>query len=169
MPAPIPDHLLDQAALLSNPKNRGAPRQADLRRAVSTAYYALFHAIMTALADEFIGRQRRNSNAYRLAYRLTDHKALRDLGSELGKTTPSARYQAHWPGGGFGIGMQDFAGKMVSLQKMRHAADYDPSHRETQTNAAQSVAAARSAISSFEAASGDERRLFLTMLAFPPR
>jgi hypothetical protein len=39
-----PDHLLKQAQRLARPPRPGAPRQADLRRAVSSAYYAIFHA-----------------------------------------------------------------------------------------------------------------------------
>jgi uncharacterized protein (UPF0332 family) len=31
------------------------PRQADLKRAVSTAYYALFHALAKNAADQLVG------------------------------------------------------------------------------------------------------------------
>src|SRR5437667_2139211 len=43
---PFPDHLLEQAQLLTN-LNQRRPRQASLRRAVSTAYYALFHLLIS--------------------------------------------------------------------------------------------------------------------------
>jgi hypothetical protein len=56
MPVLNPDHLFDQAERLVATTAGGAPRQADLRRAVSSVYYGLFHAILTAAADLFVGR-----------------------------------------------------------------------------------------------------------------
>lgn len=35
--------------------DRGRPRQADLRRAISAAYYALFHALCRCCADTLAG------------------------------------------------------------------------------------------------------------------
>ena len=40
-----PDHLLEQARHLAN-REKTKPRQASLRRALSTAYYALFHLLI---------------------------------------------------------------------------------------------------------------------------
>jgi uncharacterized protein (UPF0332 family) len=42
---PFPEQLLEQAEHLAN-RERKRPRQASLRRAVSTAYYALFHLLI---------------------------------------------------------------------------------------------------------------------------
>jgi uncharacterized protein (UPF0332 family) len=42
---PYPDHLLEQARHLAK-REKKKPRQASLRRAVSTAYYALFHLLI---------------------------------------------------------------------------------------------------------------------------
>jgi uncharacterized protein (UPF0332 family) len=42
---PYPAHLLEQAKHLAN-REKKRPRQASLRRAVSTAYYALFHLLI---------------------------------------------------------------------------------------------------------------------------
>jgi hypothetical protein len=47
---PLPRDLLDQAELLANKEPR-KPRQASLRRAVSAAYYALFHLIIEDSAN----------------------------------------------------------------------------------------------------------------------
>jgi len=41
----FPSHLLEQALHLAN-REKKRPRQASLRRAVSTAYYALFHHLI---------------------------------------------------------------------------------------------------------------------------
>jgi uncharacterized protein (UPF0332 family) len=42
---PFPDDLLEQAKHLAN-REKKKPRQASLRRSVSTAYYALFHLLI---------------------------------------------------------------------------------------------------------------------------
>ena len=63
------------------------PRQADLRRAVSTSYYAAFHALAQDCADRLVGTTRQRSEpAWRQAYRALDHvnlaqQAVRDLHS----------------------------------------------------------------------------------------
>lgn len=46
----LPRDLLDQAELLANKETR-KPKQASLRRAVSAAYYALFHLIIEDSAN----------------------------------------------------------------------------------------------------------------------
>src|SRR5258708_1560887 len=43
---PFPDHLLEQARHLAH-REKTRPRQASLRRSVSTAYYALFHLLIS--------------------------------------------------------------------------------------------------------------------------
>jgi hypothetical protein len=73
MPIPNSDHLLDQATRLIAPTASGVPRQADLRRAISTAYYGLFHAVCAAAADEFVGTGQRTSGRYSLVYRRVEH------------------------------------------------------------------------------------------------
>ncbi len=45
-----PDHWLDAAKRLLEQPRRGAPRQVDLRCAVSLIYYALFHWLTAFLA-----------------------------------------------------------------------------------------------------------------------
>lgn len=40
--------------------NRGRPRQAELRRAVSAAYYAMFHALALSGANTLAGSTRAN-------------------------------------------------------------------------------------------------------------
>jgi hypothetical protein len=90
VPIPNAEHLLDQAERLIAPVGPGAPRQVDLRRAISSAYYAVFHAVLAAAADEFVGWAQRAETAYGLVYRRIDHGALRELCAELNK--PSADY-----------------------------------------------------------------------------
>ena len=49
----LPHDLLEQAQHLAG-RERGKPRQASLRRAVSTAYYALFHLLLVEAAQQAV-------------------------------------------------------------------------------------------------------------------
>ena len=52
--ARITDDLLDQADHLAAVES-GRPKQASLRRAVSAAYYALFHLLAGEASERFLG------------------------------------------------------------------------------------------------------------------
>ena len=52
-----PPDLIEAARVLTE-SGPSLPTQARLRRAVSTAYYAMFHCLAATVADLFIGRQR---------------------------------------------------------------------------------------------------------------
>jgi uncharacterized protein (UPF0332 family) len=164
-----PDHLFEQAEKLISPPSAGAPRQADLRRAVSTAYFALFHAVLTAAADEFVGATRRTTARYGLVYRGIDHRGLRDLCSEVVKQTPSARYARYQPAGGFGSNIKSFATALAELQEKRHAADYDPLMHVRRADAELAIRTARFALRRFEQVGAERREAFLSLLLFPPR
>jgi hypothetical protein len=97
-----PLHLLEQADVLMRAQGGGPPRQANLRRAISSAYYAVFHAIATAAADAFVGRAHRRAPRYALAYRHIEHKRLKDVCEGLAKQTVVGKYARHQPPGGFG-------------------------------------------------------------------
>jgi hypothetical protein len=50
-----PEHLFEQADRLVIPlPSEQEPRETDLRRAVSIAYYGVFHFTMTAAVDMFV-------------------------------------------------------------------------------------------------------------------
>jgi hypothetical protein len=79
-----PEHLFEQAeGLVAAPSGR--PREADVRRAISTAYCGLFHAIITAAADLYVGKTNRDTSRYGLVYRTVNHDWLRDLCKEVQK------------------------------------------------------------------------------------
>lgn len=64
-----PDHLFGHAEKLVVPPPAGPSRQVDLRRAISSAYYGLFHFVPTSVADEFVGTSLRATGRYVLVYR----------------------------------------------------------------------------------------------------
>jgi len=169
VPIPNPEHLLDQAQSLIDQRRAGPPRQVDLRRAISSAYYGVFHAVLISAADMVVGRSRRASPQYALAYRGIDHRDIRELCMIARRTAPPARYAAFVPPEGFGVDIQGFAAYVTDLQQERHAADYDPRLRVEPSDAVLALAAARRAMRCWEAAPADERSAFLALLLFPPR
>lgn len=169
MAALNPDHLLDQAGRLLATPRPGPPRQADLRRAISNAYYGLFHFTLTAVADEFVGVAQRRSARYALVYRSVDHRTLRDVSLEATKPRASSRYAPYMPEGGFDTNLVVFSTAAKELQETRHAADYDPLLGFSTSEAKAAIGTARRAIRRFGEADGEHRKLFLTLLLCPPR
>jgi uncharacterized protein (UPF0332 family) len=164
-----PEHLFEQAETLIQAPAAGRPRQVDLRRGVSAAYYALFHAILATAADLVVGTTNRSTILYELVYRSIDHRALRELCTEVGKTTLTKKYAPYAPSNGFGSNIEAFAAAFVQLQIKRHEADYNPLVRITTSDAARTIQTARAALARFNRASSTRRRAFLTLLMFPPR
>src|SRR6185437_307586 len=124
-----PEHLFEQAERLIVPPPAGPPRQVDLRRAISAAYYGLFHALLTAVGDELIGKTKRNTLEYGLAYRTLDHRRLLDLCSDVKKPDLPKKLKPYAPAEGFGPEIQALAPAVIELQEKRHSADYDPMSR----------------------------------------
>lgn len=163
-----PDHLFEQATKLITIQ-AGSPRQVDIRRAISASYYAMFHAIIAAAADQFIGVTNRDTSRYGLVYRSVSHAWLRDLCREVQKPTLSNRFKPHAPGNGFGPNIAAFAKAFVELQEKRHAADYDVMVRMNKSDAILATNTARAALRRFEKASKARRVAYLSVLLFPPR
>jgi hypothetical protein len=116
---PNPEEYLRQADALAG---KPGATQADLRRAISTAYYAVFHFCLTAAADMIVGASARSSARYSLVYRSVDHARLRGICEQL-KVTKRHEDLPFIPTGGYGkIG--DFARLAGSLYEQRISADY---------------------------------------------
>jgi len=163
-----PDHLFEQAEKLIASQT-GRPRQVDVRRAISAAYYAIFHAIITAATDQFVGVTNRDESRYGLVYRSVDHGWLRKLCEEVQKPTLSSKFKRYAPTTGFGANIVAFAAATEDLQEKRHSADYDVTIRMNRSDAALAIDTARAALSRFSGASEPERLVFLSLLLFPPR
>jgi len=159
---PDPDELLQQAdALVSKP---GASETA-LRRAISNAYYAVFHFCLTGAADMVCGASSRSTKPYSLVYRSVEHKDFRSLCQRVSEATPTV---AVVPSGGFGP-TKDFAGVAVSLYGQRELADYDPSRVFTDKEAEVAISTAREAIGWFKSSSHEQQQSFFVLLLFKSR
>jgi hypothetical protein len=105
--------LFEQADRLLAPTAE-EPRSTDLRRALSAAYYAVFHFIVTEGADLFFGR---GSSQYVMAYRSVDHAWLRSLCDQL-RGLSKAKKPPHAPGVGFFGDVVKFATTVAELQEI---------------------------------------------------
>jgi uncharacterized protein (UPF0332 family) len=163
------EHLLDQAEQLIVQSAAGAPRQADIRRAISTAYYALFHFILTGAADEFVGVTKRLSSRYTIVYRSINHSVLKKLCERLSNPKVSPDMLKHFPRSGLGANLPALASAVVELQEKRHLADYDPSKKFKTSDARRAIDTANGAIARFNRLNQKRRQAFVTLLCFPQR
>lgn len=86
-------------------------RKAGMRRAVSSAYYAVFHALCFVCASEFVGWSR--TEMLDPVYRLLDHGTAkrRLIGRDAAALIPE---------------ILEIGTKFADLQEARHVADYSP-------------------------------------------
>lgn len=147
----------------------GRPRQVDLRRAISNAYYGVFHAILTAAANHFVGSSKQSTRQYSLVYRSVDHSSLRSLCAALKGRKISQKIAFHAPVAGFDLDTQILAKFVLELQEKRIAADYDPGMQIKTLDARLAVEAARTALRHLDQANAESREAFLSLLVFQPR
>jgi uncharacterized protein (UPF0332 family) len=117
------DDLLEQAYHLAR-REKKKPKQASLRRAVSTAYYALFHLLIS----EAVANWRRNDQRASLA-RAFEHGKMKAASQKAAGSASS---------GGNPEVVKDLrmvANAFVQLQQYRHTADYDNSQKWSRTQA----------------------------------
>jgi uncharacterized protein (UPF0332 family) len=163
-----PHHLFEQANKLISGQT-GPPRQVDIRRSISAAYYATFHATLTAAVDQFIGITNRHRSRYGLVYRSVSHTWLRELCKEVQKPILSNKFKPYAPSNAFGSNIAAFAAAIVELQEKRHSADYDVMIRMNKSDAVLAISTAEAALRRFGKASKTRRLAFLSLLLFPPR
>jgi hypothetical protein len=164
-----PDHLLEQAERLIIPLGSGQPRQADLRRAISAAYYAVFHAVATEAADQFVAATQRDTPRYQQVYRSIEHRRLRTICEDLAKPTPPVRYIRYLPTSNLGPDLVAVATAVSELQDERHLADYDSLFRAKTSDVELAVATARNAVVRLRNADRESKRIFISLIMFPPR
>ena len=155
------EQLIALARMLANApeygQRRGRPQQIQLRKAISAAYYAMFHALARSNADSLIGAspQFRRLSAWTQTYRALDHGFAKSrMQSGLNTFAPAIR--------NFGL-------TFIYLQNWRHRADYDPNAEFSRADAVNLIDRAEAAIIAFEAADLTERKAFAAHVLFRVR
>ena len=119
----LSEGLLDQARHLATVDPR-RPRTANLRRAISTNYYALFHFLIGEAAQFLIGgREPHRRRMRRQLVRTFEHRRMR--AAALGF---SGEGRDGWVPQIVAVPLElvDCARVFSDLQQDRHSADYDP-------------------------------------------
>jgi hypothetical protein len=144
------DDLLDIAADLARREQAGRPRQASLRRAISSAYYALFHALAYLCADVLVGRTK-PWDIFSPIYRTLDHGRAKDAFKRIS--------------GNHGPHIAFIGQTFILLQERRHTADYDPSPFPFgRSETLDLIEQARQALARVQALAGNERLLVAIQL-----
>jgi hypothetical protein len=120
----LPEHLLEQAKHLGQ-RERTRPRQASLRRAVSTAYYALFHFLIREAVRQ-IGPNL-SENHHNRVYRWFDHGAMYRVARAFSQQIVRTQNPKDILIQNNDRGVMFIAENFAELQELRHLADYDPS------------------------------------------
>jgi len=158
-----PADLLAVARLLLTPGVL-PPSDAQLRRAVSTAYYALFHRILQAAASRFMGANKESSAGYTLIYRSFDHRTMRTVCEGLDTSTLRDSLKRHLVRNAVSQDMRDFANTFSVLQDARHLADYDPKAVFLSADVFSLVGSATTAMEAFDRIETDEKADVLALM-----
>jgi uncharacterized protein (UPF0332 family) len=133
-------------------KDRKKPRQANVRRAASTAYYALFHFISAKVAKNLVGSTYDASEIRTWLARALEHGTMSRVCKTFGnqKDRPfqdlSAKLKL-----ACAPQLETIARTFVDLQELRHRADYDLSEPITKAQAKKAAKEARNVLKLWEA------------------
>ena len=136
-------HSIEAARMLAGshetiPAPVGRPRQSMLRRAVSTAYYAMFHALCESNADTLVGQSPPgpHTNLWVETYRALQHRTAKNrLASYIQLTQEPS--------------VHNFGQVFVNMQQQRISADYDPRARFVRSEVVASIDRSEAAINAF--------------------
>ena len=150
-------HWLEAAEQLVHERRRGAPRQVNLRCAVSLTYYALFHWLANSAADAFAGVAKQGDWSWARAYRGLDHRQVREQ-CRRGRIPRSLSPAIH-----------RFATELAAMQGRRHQADYAPDVRFSKADALEHIETATDILAAIEAAAPTEKRALAIHILFKER
>jgi len=134
------DDLLEHAIFLADLNVPNGPKQVDLRRAVSAAYYSLFQLLTSEAAQNWKHDWHRTRFA-----RIFDHKPMKDRSASFAsKQRPSDPAKV-----AVLSKLKVVAENFVDLQQARNDADYDNSRVWSRTQAYEEILKAEVAIAAW--------------------
>jgi len=124
---PLPQQLIEQARHLASRGTGGRPRQDHLRRAASTAYYALFHFLIDQTCRSFLGTpsgaEARALHA--VLARAFDHASMKRVCVAFGAASLPVRFRPGLGARPIPTDLSRVSDIFTTLQERRHSADYD--------------------------------------------
>lgn len=155
----LPDDLLVLARELVN-RDPTKPKQANLRRAISTAYYAVFHLLVRDSAARLVpGANEPLRNLVARAFNHGDMKKLCQSYASGGLPQPLRSI-----GATASPELRAVADGFVNLQQARHEADYDMARNIRRLEALGLVDRAQAAFDHWRGIQDPEARIFSTAL-----
>lgn len=133
-------------------KSSRRPKQASLRRACSTTYYALFHTLCRSCANTMVS-DKSTRRAWVQAYRCLNH-------GEARQKCITKKHMSQFP-----AAIQDFANLFVQMQEKRHRADYDPTGVYYKSAVQADIDAARAAMDAFSKCDKRHKQAFVIYVA----
>lgn len=165
----LAEDLLSQAVMLAR-VDSARPKAANLRRAVSAAYYGLFHHLIDSAGRLLAGTQSTDWPLVAMATRAFNHADMRAACRAFPNPQPPEIFRPLWAQYGVpgNVDLSLAARSFIRLQELRHAADYDLSRTWLRSQAVTTIDLAREAIAAWERLRQQQRDLArlaaLTML-----
>ena len=150
-------HLIEAARILAGVSGAGTapgrPRQAMLKRAVSTAYYAMFHALCVSNADALVGASPTGDDfdLWVQTFRALDHGQAKNRLLAYRQQSSTSE-------------ISEFARAFGNLQERRLAADYNPRSVFTRSQVVSLIDLAEVVTQAFDSLTPRQRRLLATHL-----
>lgn len=140
------------------PNSSTKPTQANLRRCISTCYYAVFHSLAKACADGLVGatKSRRPNKAWVEVYRGLEHGSCKNACKKAKNIA-------------FPDELKAFSDSFVQLQEVRHLVDYDPMVRPTKEQALFYISLAEECINAIGRVSLTDKKAFATWMLITSR
>jgi uncharacterized protein (UPF0332 family) len=153
----LADDLIITARQLAHLHER-RPRQADLRRAISTAYDATFHGLAEVAVSRLIGTSTASQKTaeWTRVYRALNHLAIK-------------KACGHKEVQNYSEDLTAFINLFPELQELRQRADYDPNARYKHGAVLSAVNDAEVAWTGLRGAPRDEQLDFITLALGMPR
>jgi len=162
----LAEDLLNQAHFLSY-HERGRPKQATLRRSISTAYYAVFHLLVANAAIALVSNK--PSGLVAKVSRAFQHGEMKQVCISFRNEHPPESVRALLKAK-ISKDLQFVAATFVVLQELRHKADYDTGIVFARAEASEAVNRAEELFLAWARIERtDEARVFLAALAFGAR
>lgn len=155
--------LLAQAKHLAS-KEPQRPRQASLRRAISAAYYALFHYLTSEAALTMV--KGAGANELRPVFqRAFGHQQMKRVSKAFASGTLSDAWKGIVGGAEITHDLKSVASAFANLQEARHEADYDLNRRFSRAEAHDLIELAERTAQTWRAIRNtSEANMFLTAL-----
>ena len=159
------EDLLEQAARLAT-LDAKKPKQANLRRAISSAYYALFHLLVDEACRLQIGAQHSQAPFRQVLARAFAHGVMKDACRSFGGGTLKKGVAKGLPVGfAVPVEIRELAEIFVDLQEKRHLADYDLTERFKRSDVLLLISEINNRIGAFtNLPATNEKRFFLACL-----